>query len=294
MRIGFLSPFDRDRIAFARKHGFGSVELLVKPEDPFMPGHDGWQSRAAEVRATYREASLRISCIGGFYVNHMDADANAARAHYDRVRNCIALARELGVGTVAGFAGRVMNAELDASLPKFKELWSKHAMAAADAGVRIAFEHCPMGAFHLPFGGINCICTPAMWERCFDAVPSEAIGLEWDASHLVCQRIDPVANLRRFGSKVFHVHAKDAKVYRDVFDRYGICHPGAIEHCFPGLGDSDWAAIVKELLRAGYHGDLNIEGWHDTVYRNHKDGPQLEDTGLLVAKRCLEQYVDGQ
>lgn len=293
MRIGFLSPFHRDRIAFARMNGFGSVELLVKPEDPFMPGHDGWQDRAAEVRAAYQEAGLRISCIGGFYVNHLDADSNAARAHHDRVRHCIALARELGVGTVGGFAGRVMNAELEASLPRFKEVWSEHAKAASDTGVRIAFEHCPMGTFHLPFGGINCICTPAMWERCFDAVPSEAIGLEWDASHLVCQMIDPVTNLRRFGSKVYHVHAKDAKVYHDVLSRYGICHPGAIEHCFPGLGDSDWAAIVKELLRARYRGDLNIEGWHDEVYRNHEDGPQLEDTGLLAAKRCLEPFVDG-
>jgi sugar phosphate isomerase/epimerase len=132
-----------------------------------------------------------------------------------------------------------------------------------------------------------------MWNRCFEAVPSDALGLEWDPSHLICHFIDPIPNIREFGHKIFHVHAKDAKVYQDILERFGIFHGGAIEHCFPGLGDCDWGLIVKELRRAGYHGDLNIEGWHDSVFRNHENGSQLEDHGLLIAQRYLSQYVDG-
>ena len=293
MRIGFLTPFDRERIAFARHHGFGSIELLVRPEDPFVPGRDGWQARADEVKAAYADADIRISCIGGFYVNHMDADAGVAAQHFQHVRNVIALARHLGVPTVAGFAGRIVNQDLEASLPRFREIWSEHARFAEDNGIRIAFEHCPMGAYHTPFGGINCICTPAMWERCFNEVPSPALGIEWDASHLMCMLIDPIANLRQWGHKIFHVHAKDAKIYRDIVDRYGLFHPGAIEHCFPGLGDANWAVIVKELLRAGYTGDLNIEGRHDAVFRDHDDQRRLEDWGLIIAKRELDRYADG-
>jgi len=41
------------------------------------------------------------------------------------------------------------------------------------------------------------------------------------------------------------------------------------EHRFPGLGQANWAQIVHALLRAGYDSDLNIEGWHDPVYRDH-------------------------
>ena len=293
MRIGFISVFDRERIAFAKKHGFRCVELHARHIDAHVPGHDGWQARAAEVKAAYDAAGIRISCLAGFYCNHMDADAAVARSNYEHVGNVIRLAQELKVPVVAGFAGRVMGEDLEASLPLYKKIWSEHAKAAEDAGVKIAFEHCPMGKFHSPFGGNNCFCTPAMWERCFDAVPSEALGIEWDASHLVCQLIDPVANIGRFGKRIYHVHAKDAKINRDVVDRYGLYHDGSNEHCFPGLGDSDWGAIVKELRRAGYHGDLNIEGWHDLVFRNHPDGPQLEDLGLLIAMRHLSQFVDG-
>ncbi len=291
MRIGFMMPHDPERIAFAKSQGFGCVELMVKPETPYLPGQDGWQDRAARVKADFDAAGLRISCVAGFYVNHMDADPQVATQHADRVRQVILLAEHLGVKVVAGFSGRVMGEDLEASVPPFQRIWGEHARFAADHGLRIAFEHCPMGKFNSPFGGINAICTPDMWDRCFEAVPSDALGLEWDASHLVCMGIDPVANVKRYGPKVFHVHAKDARVNRGVVERFGAYYPGATEHCFPGLGDTDWGAVIKELRRAGYTSDLNIEGWHDAVYRNHENGPKLEDQGLLIAKRHLEQFV---
>lgn len=293
MRIGFMSVYDQERIDFMRQHGFGCVELLAFPGFDYLPGQDGWKDKASEIKNAYAEAGIRISCVGGFYGNHMADDPAEAKTQHDHVRNVIALAGELGVKTVAGFAGRVVDKDLDESLPKFKAIWSEHAKAAEDAGVRIAFEHCPMGKFHSPFGGINCVATPDMWDKCFDAVPSEALGLEWDSSHLICQFIDPIANIRRYGDRIFHVHAKDAKVYRQVVDRYGIYHPGAIEHCFPGLGDSDWGQIVKELLRAGYAGDMNIEGWHDQVLVD-REGAGREDWGLLISLRHLGPFVDGK
>jgi sugar phosphate isomerase/epimerase len=295
MRIGFMTPFDTERIDFARKHGIGCVELMTPPGTDYLPPSDGWQSKADSVKAAFDDAGIRISCIAGFYANHMAPDqAEQLKQH---TRGVIELARHLGVATVAGFAGRAVDKPLEESVPVFKEIWGEHARCAEDYGVRIAFEHCPMGPFHLPPGGINCICTPSMWQQCFDAVDSEALGLEWDASHLVCMMIDPVLNIRQWGHRIYHVHAKDAKIYHDVFDSHGIYHPGAIEHCFPGLGDSDWGSITKELYRAGYAGDMNIEGWHDAVFRDPsrrgQTGPELEDAGTLIAIGHLNQFVDG-
>src|SRR5438309_712090 len=71
-----------------------------------------------------------------------------------------------------------------------------------------------------------------------------------------------------FGSRIFHVHAKDAHINRGLLMRYGICHPGVAEHRFPGIGQANWAEIIHSLLRAGYDSDLNIEGWHDPVFRD--------------------------
>ncbi|UCD28009.1 MAG: sugar phosphate isomerase/epimerase [Planctomycetota bacterium] len=294
MRIGFLNKFNPERITFMKKHGFGCTELSIGPDDPFIPGKDGWKDKAAQVKTAYDRAGIRISCLAGFYDNHMDPNPNVAKQHREHVRNSIKLAQYMGVPVVAGFAGRVMDGWIDNSIKRFKEIWSEHAKFAEDHGIKIAFENCPMGWFHTPFFGNNCICTPEMWSKCFNAVPSEALGLEWDPSHLICQFIDPELNVREFARKIFHVHGKDAKVYHDKLDRFGMFSGNAIEHCFPGLGDSNWGTIIKELRRAGYNGDINIEGWHDSTFRNHKNGPKLENLGLLIAKRHLEQFVDGE
>jgi sugar phosphate isomerase/epimerase len=289
MRIGFMMPFDKERMQFAKQSGFRSAEFIVKNDMDYWPGKPDWESKAKGVRAAFDALDLRISCLAGFYVNHLDGPD--VEANKQLVRDVITLARAMGVGVAAGFGGKKMNAPLEDSIPLFKEVWTEHARFAEDNGVKIAFENCPMGPYHQPPGGNNCMCTPQMWEACFDAVGSDALGLEWDPSHLIGLLIEPVQTIRRFGSRIYHVHAKDAKVHRDLLSKDGLWSQGAIEHCFPGLGDTDWAACVKEMRRHGYHGDLNIEGWHDAVFRDHKDGRKMEDEGLIIGLRHLEQFV---
>ena len=50
----------------------------------------------------------------------------------------------------------------------------------------------------------------------FDAVPSPALGLEWEPAHQMCQLIDPVANLRQYVGRVYHLHGKDASIHWDA------------------------------------------------------------------------------
>lgn len=284
MRIGFMMDYNRERMEFAKRQGFRSVELMVAPENGYFPGDPGWEGKADEVKAAFAAEDLRISCLAGFYVNHMDPAQEATNK--EKTRGNILLAERMGVGVVAGFSGRILDEPLEASLPKFKEIWGEHAKFAEDHGIKIAFENCPMGQFCLPVGGNNMMCTPDMWEKAFNEVPSPALGLEWDPSHLICLFIDPAPTIKRFGKKIYHVHAKDAHIDRELMNRMGVWYPGAAEHCMPGVGDTDWAICIKELLRQGYTSDLNIEGWHDAVY----SGPR-EDEGLIIALRKLEQYV---
>ncbi|MCS7179852.1 MAG: sugar phosphate isomerase/epimerase [bacterium] len=288
MRIGFMMGFDKERIEFAKRIGFKSCELRVAPTDPFFPGKDGWENKAREVVDYYKANDIRISCLAGFYVNHMDP---AKEDEYKKlVRDVIILAEKMGVSVVAGFSGRIVGKPLEDSISKFVEIWSEHAKFADDHGVKIAFEHCPMGNFHTPCNGINFMSTPKMWEIGFSEVKSEALGLEWDPSHLICQFIDPIITIRDFGKRIYHVHAKDAHVNWDIVKKYGIWHHGVIEHCFPGLGDTDWRLCIKELIRQGYKNDLNIEGWHDAVYHD-RVAKGKEDEGLIIAYKHLSQFV---
>ncbi|MDB6018740.1 MAG: Xylose isomerase domain protein barrel [Pedosphaera sp.] len=316
MRIGILSDANVERLDWARQNGFGSIEWNRFAESPAGPQHANWRPFAEQFAADARSRNLRISAIGALYKNPLDPkQTDLARATF---RRAIEVAAHIGVKTVAGFPGAVIELEVnpkggnpvyksfDQFLPQLLEFWEPLARFAAEHGIRIAFEHCPMGPYHLPIMGFNSLAQPAMWEKLFNESKCENLGLEWDASHLICQFIDPVANIHKFGSRIFHVHAKDAFINRHLLELYGICHPGVAEHRMPGLGQSNWAEIIHALLRAGYDSDLNIEGWHDPVYRdhdatppadiklsasNHQAGQKLETTGLLIAKRTLEQFV---
>ncbi len=308
MRIGVLTTAALSDLDRAARLGLGSFEWMRFADSPAAPPNADWKPFADEVAAAAKARNLRLSAIGALYQNPLDPpQTERARVIFTRA---IEVAAHLGVRTVAGFAGAVIETRLNTRggnpvctplenyLPAVVAFWEPLARFAADHGVRLAFEHCPQGAWHLPVAGYNLLDRPAIWERFFDVMPCENVGLEWDPSHLICQFIDPVANLRKFGARVFHVHAKDAFIDRSLLATYGLCHPGVAEHRFPGLGQADWPQIVHTLLRVGYDSDLNIEGWHDPVYRDHGEdaatplaGRKLEDTGLLLARRTLAALV---
>ena len=309
MRLGFMMGFEPERMQFAIEHGFRSAEVSAGPNNDYFPTQDNWKTHADKLKAAFDEMDLRISCLSSFYFNHLEGP-NAANSE-KIVRGAIDLAAYLGVSAVGGFAGKLESkpTDLKASLPKFEEVWTPHVKYAEDKGVKIAIEHCPMGHCHLPPGGNNFLCTPAIWEEAFSIIDSPNFGLEWDPSHLIGMLIDPVENLRHFGSKVMHAHAKDAHINHDLLNRYGLYHNGVVEHCMPGLGDTNWGLVIKELLRQGYTGDLNIEGWHDSVYRDSGGRVpddiaaqlggktahgQREDEGLLIAFNELSKWVPVQ
>ena len=322
MRVGVLIRGDRAELDRAARLGFRAVEWIRFDDSAAGVNERDWKPHAEGFASEARDRGIRISAIGAYYRNPLDPkQTEFARATFQRA---IEVASHLGIKNVAGFPGAVIELETHHSggnpiykrfedyLPQVVAFWEPLARYAADRGVRIAFEHCPQGPYHLPLMHYNIFGQPAMWERFFNASKAENIGLEWDASHLICQFIDPVANIHKFGSRIFHVHAKDAYINQPLLHQYGICHPGVAEHRFVGLGQSNWAEIVHALLRAGYDSDLNVEGRHDPVYRDHaaeqpwdvksegRDplaGRNLEDAGLSIARRTLEALVpveDGQ
>src|SRR5438128_7187017 len=311
MRIGVVTRGQVQDLDWAQRLGFRSMEWMGFHDGPAGPNHADWKRFAEKFAAEAKARDIRISAIGALYQNPLDPkQTEFARAVF---RRAIEVAAHIGVKTVAGFAGAVIEIERDQRgghvvyrpfenyLPQLVDFGEPLARSASDHGVRIAFEHCPQGAYHLPLMNYNMLGQPAMWERLFNATKWENLGIEWDASHLICQFIDPIANLHKFGSRIFHVHAKDAYIHRHMLEVYGICHPGVAEHRFPGLGQANWAEIIHALVRAGYDSDLNIQGQHDPVLRDHESnertplaGHKLEETGLLIAKRTLEQFVPAE
>ena len=154
--------------------------------------------------------------------------------------------------------------------------------------MKIAFENCAMGG-NWQTGDWNIAHNPDAWELMFNETPDDNIGLEWEPCHQMVYLIDPMPQIRKWGTKIFHVHGKDATIRWEVIREHGIFgkHDPVLMRT-PGFGDSNWTDIISELRMAGYSGAIDIEGWHDPIYRN-----SLEMTGQIHALQHLKRCRGG-
>src|SRR5208283_3965467 len=92
-------------------------------------------------------------------------------------------------------------------------------------------------------------------------IPSPHFGLNFDPSHLIWQQINYLAPLAEFRDRIFHVHAKDARIDRAALDEHGVLSYPKLWHTtkIPGLGDVRWGAFCGALSDAGYSGHVAIE-----------------------------------
>ncbi len=255
-------------------HGFESFELT---NWQYLNGMDLAEVGRAAVGATGGKAV--ISSVG-LYGNPL-TDEQTAKDWETLIRG----AKHFGCSVVCGFAGAVEGCALPESMPRFKEVFGHLAKVAEAEGCKIAFENCDMGGtWESPKW--NIAHAPRAWEMMFNEVPSDALGLEWEPCHQMVSLIDPVPQLRKWVGKVHHIHGKDATVDWAKIRQEGLkCGEYCVWHRTPGFGDSNWADIISVLRQAGWRGAIDIEGWHDPVYRE-----DLEMTGQVYAldylKRC--------
>jgi sugar phosphate isomerase/epimerase len=94
------------------------------------------------------------------------------------------------------------------------------------------------------------------------------LGFNFDPSHLVWQGLEPHLFIREFGTKIYHVHMKDASLTLD--GRAGILGShlpfGDLRRGWNfrslGHGDVKFEEIIRDLNAAGYTGPLSVE-WED-------------------------------
>jgi sugar phosphate isomerase/epimerase len=194
-------------------------------------------------------------------------------------------AASFGCDIVSGFAGRIPGRPVPESYGRFGEVFRPLATRAEEKGVRLAFENCESrGTWEA--GDRNIAHAPQAWEAMFGEVASPVIGLEWEPCHQIVSFVDPLPQLRRYCHRIWHVHGKDATVLWDVVREHGI--RGGVQyvhHRTPGFGDTNWTDLISMLRLHGWRGSIDIEGFHDPVYRD-----ALETTGQVAAldylKRC--------
>ena len=231
MQLGFVSAILPDLaleevMAFAAAEGFACVEVMCWPKGKAERRYagithvdvDGFDRAAADrIKQLCQQSGVAISALG-YYPNPLAPDAAEATVAVAHLKKVIQAASLLGLG-VNTFVGRDWTRSVEDNWPRFRETWKPLVKFAEDHGVRIGIENCPMffTGDEWP-GGKNLAHCPAIWRRMYEEIPSASFGLNFDPSHLVWQQIDYVRPLYEFADRIFHVHAKDAKVDRRGLD----------------------------------------------------------------------------
>jgi len=299
IRLGFVSAILPD-LSLAEvldvcvREQFPCVELMCWPvgrADRRYAGvtHIDVNSLDTEaVKAQLATTGVAVSALG-YYPNVLSHDAAESAATQQHLRQVIEAAQLLDIGLVNTFIGRDWKLSLRDNWSRFLEVWPPLIRFAEDHGVRIAIENCPMLFTEDEWpGGKNLAVSPQIWRQMFEAIPSDSLGLNYDPSHMVWQQMDPIQPLREFAGRIFHVHAKDARINRQKLSEAGIlAHP--LEYHdprLPGLGDVDWSAFFAALteLRRGVCVAIEVED------RAYEGALEKRIAGLRQSRRYLSQF----
>jgi sugar phosphate isomerase/epimerase len=137
--------------------------------------------------------------------------------------------------------------------------WKQAGKFAAEHGVKIAVEMHPGQAVYN---------TRSLLRLC--DIAGSSVGANLDPSHLFYQGMDPLAIARALGKdKLFHVHAKDARLdpqqmaLNGGLDPYPMSMTEQRTWAYRTLGyghdEKWWRDFVSTLRLVGYDGVLNIE-----------------------------------
>lgn len=247
---------------------------------------DGYARHVLDYAAQH---GVEISALA-FYPNTMDGDLEKRAANIAHLETVIRASAKLGVNMVTTFIGRDQTKSVEDNLALVAQVWPSIVALAEELGVKIAIENCPMlfGRDQWP-GGQNLMTTPVIWHKVFDILPSPNLGINYDPSHFVWQMIDYIKPIYEFKDKIFHVHYKDIKLFKDKLERVGVmAYPlDFMSPKIPGLGDVDWGRFVSALTDIRYDGFTCIEV-EDKAFEG-SEAAVLDS--LRLSKRYLEQFV---
>ena len=301
--LGFVSAILADEplenvVKFASENGFRCVEVMCWPKGKAERRYAGvthidvaalTRPKAQAIQELFARHGVYISGLG-YYPNPMDPDKDQARVFVEHLKKVIKGAALLGVPVVNTFIGRDYTKNLDDNFKLFQKTWPPIVKLAEDLGIRIGIENCPMLFTDDEWpGGKNMAVSPAVWDRMFELIPSESLGLNYDPSHMVWQMMDPIQPIYDYRDRIVHIHLKDAKVYRNRLDRHGILSTPLMYHSpkLPGLGDVNWNHFFTAVTDIRYRGPLCIEV-EDKAYEG---SPSDIRKAILTSRNYIRQFL---
>jgi len=246
-------------------------------------GRDGDQSAKLVVEAGLRVGSVDLPDVKGMISPDRARRAEAIARNADYIRACAACGPMNHFSAMLPEKPELPRAE---NFGYMVESFGELAPVFEEHDARFVIEGWPGP------GALG--CTPEGFRAFFKEVPSSAMGINYDPSHLIRMGIDPLRFLREFGDRVYHMHGKDTELLAENLYEYGSEQPptfaqkfryGAMHwrYTIPGHGVMRWGAAFRILADRAYTGCISIE-LEDADFNGTTEGEKL---GILLGAQFL-------
>jgi sugar phosphate isomerase/epimerase len=239
-----------------------------------------------------------LSCHG----NPLHPNAEVAHAHDELFRRTCELAGKLGIERVITFSGCPGASDADSrpnwvTCPwpdEFSEIaawqWEHKVIPYwKEAAAFAAHHNVKKTCLEMHPGFV--VYNPETLLKLRKAV-GPAIGANFDPSHLFWQGIDPLRALRALKGAVYHVHAKDTKIYDENCGVNGVLdlkHYGELPKrswLFRTVGYGHDLAWWKDFVST-----LRLIGYDDVLSIEHEDALMSVEEGFTKAVEFLQQAI---
>jgi sugar phosphate isomerase/epimerase len=309
MRLGLLTAALgqmslQEVAAWAADTGYEALELAAWPTDSthiHQAAHLDvarfTSDDADRVRELLKRHGLGLTAIT-YCENNLHTDDQERGRIHRHLRSCIDAAGILGVPYVTTFIGRDITRPVADNLKLAEHYLPPLIEYAAEHGVQLLAENCPMEGWHPDGYPGNLAYSPELW----DWMVKLGFALAYDPSHLPWLGIDPYDALDYALQRgmIAHVQAKDIEIDERARTRHGVfgktvergspTDVGWWRYRIPGRGLLNWNRIIDRLYAAGYDGDVAVEH-EDPVWGGTLDKVKQ---GLQIAERTLRPFMPSE
>lgn len=310
MKLGVMNPVlyqleFEEALKYLNSLGVDCIEIgaggspgnkHLKPEE--LIGHP---DKVEEYKALLKKYNIEISAIS-CHGNPVHPQKEIAEDYHKQFKNAILAAELLGVDTIIGFSGCPGDCEaskypnwVTCSWPEdygiiLKWQWEEKVIPYWKEMAKFAKEHhVTKIALEMHPGFV--VYNPTSLLRLREAV-GDIIGANFDPSHLFWQGIDPVYAIKALKGAIYHFHAKDTRIDKQVCSVKGVLETSGYGDSLGrswefrtvgyGHGKEVWNDIISMLKAVGYDGAISIE---------HEDGMMSPKEGLEKAVAFLKDTL---
>ena len=233
-----------DSIKSISSAGYSAVELMCDEPHAYPPLSS---DKIDSIKKTLNENKMTISNLNGFMMcavedfhhpSWIEKNQNYRQKRIEHTKNCINLAKQLGVNTVSTEpGGPPSGASREEELDIFEQGLNEVLPIAEQNKTKILIE---------PEPGLL-IENSSQFLDFISRFDSEFIGLNFDVGHFFCVGEDPADLIISLKEHINHIHLEDIAASREH------------QHLVPGTGTIDFLRVFNALSQINYKGYLTVE-----------------------------------